>query len=243
MKKFFCFIPHYCGCSCHELLQLKKENFADYERKGYPKFIKGHSHKINHPLSIAKGDFEFIPYKCECGCDEFIKLENKNFARYEKEGYPKYKRGHSSRCMSEQQKVNMSKAQIIANNNVDRKKKQSERMKGKQYFKGYKHTEELKENRRGNKSPRWSGGVVTKRRKRLIFNWYPLNPCIGDGKIIKGYERHHINFNDFIYVPKEYNQNINHNILTGYNMLKVNTMAYFFLIMNNICELNKIFKS
>ena len=239
----FCYLPNYCACPDHELMELSKKEICNYERCGYPKFIRGHSHKINHPLSIAKGNFEFIPYKCSCGCNEYIKLNPKNFSRYEKYGYPKFKKGHNSRCSTEQQKINMSKAQIIVNNNPERKKKQSEIMKGNKYFKNHKHTEEFKENRRKYKSPRWTGGIIHKRRRRKEnFKWNPLNPIIGNGKIIKGYERHHVNYNDFIYVPKDYNQGISHNIYTGYNMLKVNTMAYFFLIMNYISELNKLFK-
>ncbi len=59
--------------------------------------------------------------------------------------------------------------------------------------------------------------------------------------MIKGYERHHVNFNDIIYVPKDYNQGITHRLDTGYNMTNVNTMSYFFLIMNYIEDLNKLF--
>lgn len=72
--------------------------------------------------------------------------------------------------------------------------------------------------------------------------WHSLNPVIGNGRrIIRGFQRHHVNLNDIIYIPTNYNQEIPHNLMNGFNMEIVNTIAYFFLIMNNIEELNKSF--
>ena len=58
---------------------------------------------------------------------------------------------------------------------------------------------------------------------------------------MKNFDRHHVNKNDIIYIPNEYNQEIKHNIDNGYNMEQINTISYFFLIMNYIDELNKLF--
>lgn len=52
---------------------------------------------------------------------------------------------------------------------------------------------------------------------------------------------HHINNKHVIYIPKELNQNIKHNVKTGYNMEQINTIAFFFLLMNNIKELSELF--
>lgn len=52
---------------------------------------------------------------------------------------------------------------------------------------------------------------------------------------------HHIDKENIIFVPKEINKIIYHNVYTGYNMEIVNTMAYFFLITQNINKLKEIF--
>jgi len=54
-------------------------------------------------------------------------------------------------------------------------------------------------------------------------------------------EGHHIDFENIIHIPKEWNHIIPHNVYTGYNMEIVNTYAYFFLMMQNIGELDNMF--
>lgn len=109
------------------------------------------------------------------------------------------------------------------------------------------HKKKIADSLKGSNNGNWKGGEKICGERHYIrtknLGWHSLNPCIGNGnQIIKGYERHHVNKNDVIYVPKHYNQDIIHNLHTGYHMEIVNTMAYFFLIMNYIEDLNKLFK-
>ncbi len=73
-----------------------------------------------------------------------------------------------------------------------------------------------------------------KRRRGLGF--IPLNEKFNES------EPHHIDNDNVIYVPKEWNQMIPHNVWTGKNMDIVNSYAYFFLVQQNIEELNNLFK-
>jgi len=68
-------------------------------------------------------------------------------------------------------------------------------------------------------------------RRKLGFN--PLNNPFPNSNA------HHINFDDVIYIPQEYNK-ISHNIWTGKNMEIVNVYAYFFLMMQNIDKFGEL---
>lgn len=68
-------------------------------------------------------------------------------------------------------------------------------------------------------------------RRKLGFN--PLNNSFENSNA------HHINLNDVIYIPEEYNK-ISHNVRTGRNMEIVNTYAFFFLMMQNIDKIREI---
>lgn len=63
------------------------------------------------------------------------------------------------------------------------------------------------------------------KRRNLGFN--ELNQYFNNS------EAHHINKNDVIYMPKEWHIK-GHNVFTSKNMEAVNTIAFFFLTMQNI---------
>ena len=92
------------------------------------------------------------------------------------------------------------------------------------------------------KHPMWKGGkdIAGKRRKekRKDFISNPIN-----NRFPKS-EEHHIDKQTTIYLPKEIHSResgIIHNLHTGYCMNVINTIAYFFLIQQNIRELSKLF--
>jgi len=79
----------------------------------------------------------------------------------------------------------------------------------------------------------WKGG-----RKLNIFRRNTKRRELGNNFLNNPFPNshgHHINLNDVIYVPKEYNK-ISHDVRTGRNMEVVNSYAYFFLMMQNIKE-------
>src|SRR3990172_3222212 len=41
----FCYLPHYCACPDHELMELDPNKMRRYEREGYHKYIRGHQQK------------------------------------------------------------------------------------------------------------------------------------------------------------------------------------------------------
>jgi len=69
-----------------------------------------------------------------------------------------------------------------------------------------------------------------KRRRNLGFN--PLNNYFNNS------EGHHINKNDIIYIPFNYHFK-GHSITKNRNMESINTIAFFFLMMQNINEFQK----
>lgn len=92
-------------------------------------------------------------------------------------------------------------------------------------------------------NPNWKGGkdMAGKRRqeKRKKYISNPLNE-----KFLNS-EEHHTDKITTIYLPKEIHGRkfgIIHNLQTGYCMNVINTMAYFFLLQQNIQELSNIFK-
>lgn len=50
----------------------------------------------------------------------------------------------------------------------------------------------------------------------------------------EGCEKHHINYNDVIYIPKETHKEIWHSLFQNKNMEQINTLALFFILQQNI---------
>lgn len=72
-----------------------------------------------------------------------------------------------------------------------------------------------------------------KRRRELGCN--PLN------SYFSGCVSHHVDTKNIIFIPEKLNKSIPHNVYTGHNMDIINTHAYFFLMMQNIDTLKKLF--
>lgn len=77
------------------------------------------------------------------------------------------------------------------------------------------------------------GKIRSKRRK--IFNFNPLNVYFESS------HAHHINFKDVIYIPEELHRNVGHSLQNNINMESINTIAFFFLIMQNINNIGDIY--
>lgn len=73
--------------------------------------------------------------------------------------------------------------------------------------------------------------AIYKRQHKLGFN--PLN------KYFNGSEAHHINKNDVIYIPKLWHFK-GHSVIKNYNMEPINTVAFFFLLIQNIDVFSKL---
>ncbi len=180
---------------------------------------------------------------CACGCGEFLE----EFDRYKRPH--KFIRGHNrkGKSFSKEHKENLSKnhADVSGENNPFYNKKHSKISREK-----ISKTSIEKESHRGinnsmfgirkygENNPNWHGGEriswLRKSSKRRELGHTPLN------KPFKGSDGHHINLNDVIYIPEEYNK-IQHNVRTGKNMDIINAYAYFFLVQQNIGELNNMF--
>ena len=69
----------------------------------------------------------------------------------------------------------------------------------------------------------WKGGpqmvIARRNHKRRALGWNPLNSWF------VGCEGHHINKNDVIYTPIAVHKSIRHNVFTGRNMDKINTLV------------------
>jgi len=82
------------------------------------------------------------------------------------------------------------------------------------------------------------GKLANKRRKdkrNRQLETIPINNWFEDS------HGHHINKVYIIYIPKWLHNSVRHNVFTWKNMEVMNTLAHFFLIMQNIKELNKLF--
>ena len=75
-----------------------------------------------------------------------------------------------------------------------------------------------------------------RRETRKHFKFNPLNTWFGNS------EAHHINCKDVINIPKELHQSIPHSIMKNKNMEPINTIAFFFLIMQNLDKLIIVYK-
>jgi len=105
-----------------------------------------------------------------------------------------------------------------------KEKRKEYREENKEKIKEYSKTPKRKEGRKRRQA---------KRRRNLGFN--PLNVWF------KNSEGHHINNTDVIYIPKKLHLNYyGHSILSNKNMEPINTVAFFFLLMQNIDEIRNL---
>lgn len=250
---------HYCECPLHEEIIYKES----YEKYGYPKFIKGHSSRCmtqDTKNKLKEARSKQIP--------PMLGKKNPNFSKFMKEHNPMYNPEVVAKHSGENNWMTTPEGRLWASERIKGDKNPSKRYEvcnkiseaNKEVWKNnsekrQEKSELLKKSWQdpkfkiehlGKNHYRYNGGIEEYRRRKLIrrsqLGWYSLNPIIGDGNYnIRGYQRYHVNQNDIIYVPIDYNQDIPHNVVTGYNMTIINHIAYLFLIMNNISELNKLF--
>ncbi len=57
----------------------------------------------------------------------------------------------------------------------------------------------------------------------------------------EGSHGHNINKVDVIFIPEEIHKSISHNVYTNHNMNVINTIAFFFLVQNNIYNIMSFF--
>lgn len=96
--------------------------------------------------------------------------------------------------------------------------------------------------KRGEKHPNWKGGKNTSNIRRIQKRKEFISNSLNDK--FSNSEEHHIDKQTTIYLPKQIHSRkygIIHNLHTGYCMNVINTLAYFFLVQQNIQELNKLF--
>lgn len=111
---------------------------------------------------------------------------------------------------------------------------------GKVYYQNYRRTYEQTEQRKQYKkeyheTTSYRESLRRQESKRRELGYIPLN------EPFEGSDGHHIDFSNVIYVPKYINKIIPHDVRTGKNMEIINTYAYFFLVQQNIGELNNMF--
>ncbi len=227
----FCFVPYKCK-HCDKYIKLDPKRIWWYEHGAYPEYIHRHNptteetkEKISISVKISIEDPEVQKKRIEAQKKSHTPEANLKKSKSMKKIWddPKYHKKMKDIMNSPEIREQIINSAIITWSNLEIRAKVS-----------------------GKNNGHWRGGTEISYKKHYdktkSLGWNPLNPCIGNGKeMMKGFERHHVTYNDIIYVPKEYNQCIIHRLATGYNMLKINTLAYFFLIMNHIEELNKLF--
>jgi len=188
---------------------------------------------------------------CKCGCGKEIII--KPYIIYANKSIPKYIRGHNNRNttrtltsehiynlkISHMGKISPTRGKKMSDEFC---KKNSESHKGQiPWNKGKKGLQiAWNKGKCGKNSPTWKGGSklansksINKRNRELGFN--PIN------EYYINLEGHHVNKTDIIYIPKEWNHIVYHNVHTGKNMFIVNSYAYFFMLQQNIQKLHSYF--
>lgn len=87
---------HLC-INCKKQIEYKPR----YAKVGYPKRHTSCNKRIREKVELIRDDkkithrnFEFISYKCKCGCEEIVQLNKEKISIYERLGYPEYIPGH-----------------------------------------------------------------------------------------------------------------------------------------------------
>lgn len=206
-------------------------------------------------VKITKEEFDrTVPHYCNCPDKEIIEWKDS----FKNTGIPKYKVGHRKKVcrVSERKKYkceynrlrNKRCASSINANKRKWKKEHPEKVKNyhqknkekdnKRVIEwAKKNPERIRENnRKFSKTPK--GKECNKRKKQKHYRelgWVLIN------KKFSGSEGHHVDRNNVIFIPIELHESIWHNVYTGKNMVAINTITFFFLMMQNIDELNKLF--
>jgi len=159
--------------------------------------------------------------------------------KYQKEYYQDTKekrKEHSKKYQKEYYQDTKEKRKEYYQENKEEIKESSKKYREnhkeeiKEYYQDNK--EELKGcNKEYQKTPKGKEGnkrYTNKRNRNLGFN--PLNMWFENSNA------HHINKEDVIYIPKSCHFYGGHSVLRNRNMEPINTVAFFFLLMQNIVE-------
>lgn len=212
-----------CQCPDGELIQWNKE----YKYKGVPKYIFGHNRRGKHLTEEQKTKISItILSKTTV---EFREEQKNNRKEYFRQYGKKYYVIHK-------EKINKQRKDYYKTH----KEQENEKVNNwnKEHPLYYQQNKEhIKDRvRKYLKTP--NGKIVNKKHRdkhRRELDYNILNCCFESS------QGHHINKVDVIYIPKTLHSSINHNVFTWKNMEVMNTLAFFFLIMQNIKELNKLF--
>ncbi len=140
------------------------------------------------------------------------------------------------RICGEYSEIKSKKTILVCKECKEKLKTEKEKIWKKIFYKEIPESADRR-NRKYKNTPKGKIAVskITSKRKRGL-GFVSLNSPFENS------EGHHINLNDVIYVPYEWNHMIAHNVWTGENMEIVNSMTYFFLMQQNIKEIGEIFK-
>jgi len=180
-----------------------------------------------------------------CGLEFESYRNRKNQKCCSKECHKIHKKEYKKEYYKENKEENKEKSKEYRQENKEKSKeyqkeyRQDNKEQRKEYDKEYyqDNKEEIKENQKEySQTPKGKEGIKranAKRKKtRKNFKFNPLNEWFENSNA------HHINDIDVIYIPKKLHVSYaGHSVLRNRNMEPINTVAYFFLTMQNIDQL------
>lgn len=153
-------------------------------------------------------------------------MKSKEIKQYQKQ----YRKEHIEEAKLYRKIYYKEHSEKIKNRNIKWRKDNPDKVKVRDAKYRKEHPDKVKiRNAKYNKTLR--GKENNKRQRELKFN--PLNEWF------EGSEAHHINKDDIIYIPKNWHFK-GHNVIRNKNMESINTVAFFFLMMQNINEFSKL---
>ena len=168
---------------------------------------------------------------CSKECKKIYKYQyNKDFQnKYQKEWRENNKNYDEKRYQENREKILENNKQYRIEN----------KEKIRQHVKEYQQTPKAKQLER-KRVKRYRQTLKGKRNRKKYkekrYRNLGLNPL---NEYFEGSEGHHINRIDVIYIPKLWHFK-GHNAQKNINMESINTIAFFFLVMQNIEEIQKI---
>jgi len=161
----------------------------------------------------------------------------KNPEKYNLYGRNLYKLNRESILLKQKKRYENNKEELILKAREYRKTHKTESSNAVKKYQD-KHVEKAYNDwKKWIKTPNGRDYIRKKRsRRRRTLGFSPLNSWFKDSN------GHHINLIDVIYIPKDMNKEVFHNVKTGKNMEIINTMAYFFLLMQNIDKIRGLIK-
>lgn len=171
------------------------------------------------------------------------KKEHKNEIKLQTEEYKKeYKKEHENEIKNYHKKYYKNNKEKLIDQHKEYQKNHKEEIKEqkKKYHENYYEENKkdlLEYQQKYQKTPKGKENnkkIRNKRQRSLGFN--PLN------EYLENSEAHHINNIDVIYIPINYHLR-GHSVIKNKNMESINTIAFFFLLMQNINKIILLFKN